>query len=42
MTTGDIDLGALLKRLHMPTVRRLYPDYAVRMSPIVNAGVAPS
>jgi DNA replication protein DnaC len=30
MTTGDIDLDALLKRLHTPTVRRLYAEYAVR------------
>lgn len=30
MTTGDIDLDALLKRLHMPTVRRLCSEYAVR------------
>jgi DNA replication protein DnaC len=27
---GDIDLDALLKRLHLPTVRRLYPGYAAR------------
>jgi DNA replication protein DnaC len=30
MTPGDIDLDALLRRLHLPTVRRLYPGYAVR------------
>lgn len=30
MNAGDIDLDALLKRLHMPTMRRLYPEYAVR------------
>lgn len=30
MTPGDIDLDALLRRLHLPTVRRLYADYAVR------------
>jgi DNA replication protein DnaC len=27
---GDIDLDKLLKRLHLPTVRRLYPGYATR------------
>jgi DNA replication protein DnaC len=27
---GDIDLDKLLKRLHLPTVRRLYPSYATR------------
>lgn len=30
MTPGEIDLDALLKRLHLPTVRRLYPEYVVR------------
>lgn len=30
MTPSDIDLDALLKRLHLPTVRRLYPDQAAR------------
>jgi hypothetical protein len=25
-----IDLDALLRRLHLPTVRRLYPDLAQR------------
>lgn len=30
MTPNDIDLDALLKRLHLPTIRRLYPDYAAR------------
>ena len=25
-----IDLDALLRRLHLPTVRRLYPDLATR------------
>lgn len=30
MTPSDIDLDALLRRLHLPTVRRLYADYAVR------------
>ena len=30
MNPGDIDLDALLKRLHLPTVRRLYPGYATR------------
>ncbi len=24
------DLDAMLKRLHMPTIRRLYPDLAIR------------
>lgn len=30
MTPGEIDVDALLKRLHLPTMRRLYADYAVR------------
>ena len=30
MTPGDIDVDALLKRLHLPTMRRLYADYAVK------------
>lgn len=30
MNPGDIDLDRLLKRLHLPTVRRLYPGYATR------------
>lgn len=30
MTPSEIDLDALLKSLHVPTVRRLYPDYAAR------------
>ena len=30
MNLGDIDLDALLKRLHLPTMRRLYEDYAAR------------
>lgn len=30
MTPGDIDLDALLRRLHLPTVRRLYPEYCAR------------
>ena len=30
MTPSDIDLDALVKRLHLPTVRRLYPDYSAR------------
>ncbi|MEY4510360.1 MAG: hypothetical protein RLZZ450_2482 [Pseudomonadota bacterium] len=30
MNPGDGDLDALLKRLHLPTVRRLYADYAAR------------
>ncbi|MFZ5479222.1 MAG: IS21-like element helper ATPase IstB [Myxococcota bacterium] len=30
MNPGDIDLDKLLKRLHLPTVRRLYPGYATR------------
>src|SRR5262245_50647721 len=30
MTPESIDLEALLRRLHMPTVRRLYADYATR------------
>lgn len=30
MTAGDIDVEALLKRLHLPTIRRLYADYATR------------
>jgi DNA replication protein DnaC len=30
MNAGDIDLERLLRRLHLPTVRRLYGDYAVR------------
>ena len=32
MTPGDIDLDALLKRLHLPTVRRLYGDQSFRTS----------
>lgn len=30
MNPVDIDLDALLKRLHLPTIRRLYGDYAAR------------
>lgn len=30
MNPGDIDLDALLKRLHLPTIARLYPSYAGR------------
>ena len=30
MNPGEIDLDKLLKRLHLPTVRRLYPGYATR------------
>lgn len=30
MIPADIDLDALLRRLHLPTVRRLYADYAAR------------
>ena len=30
MNPQDIDLDALLKRLHLPTVRRLYPEYCAR------------
>ena len=30
MTAPGIDLDALLRRLHLPTVRRLYPDLAQR------------
>src|SRR6266511_2875259 len=30
MTAPGIDLDALLRRLHLPTVRRLYPDMAQR------------
>jgi DNA replication protein DnaC len=30
MSTDGIDLDALLKRLHLPTVRRLYPEYCAR------------
>jgi DNA replication protein DnaC len=30
MNAGDIDLDALLKRLHLPTIARLYPSYATR------------
>lgn len=30
MTPVDIDLDALLKRLHLPTMRRLYAEYATR------------
>lgn len=30
MNPGDIDLDALLKRLHLPTIARLYPTYAIR------------
>ena len=30
MTPVDIDLDALLKRLHLPTMRRLYEEYAAR------------
>jgi DNA replication protein DnaC len=29
-TTPAIDLDALLRRLHLPTVRRLYPELATR------------
>lgn len=29
MNPGDIDVDALLKRLHLPTMRRLYAEYAV-------------
>jgi DNA replication protein DnaC len=30
MNPGDIDVDKLLKRLHLPTIRRLYPGYATR------------
>lgn len=30
MNPGDIDLERLLRRLHLPTVRRLYADYGAR------------
>ncbi len=30
MNPGDIDLDRLLKRLHLPTARRLYPGYATQ------------
>lgn len=30
MNPGDINLDALLKRLHLPTIARLYPSYTVR------------
>jgi hypothetical protein len=30
MTPVDLDLDALLKRLHLPTMRRLYAEYATR------------
>jgi DNA replication protein DnaC len=30
MTPEDIDLDALLRRLHLPTIRRLYAEYATR------------
>lgn len=30
MNAGDVDLDLLLKRLHLPTVRRLYAGYAAR------------
>ena len=30
MTPGEVDVEALLKRLHLPTMRRLYADYAVK------------
>ena len=30
MNPGDIDLDALLKRLHLPTIARLYPSYTAR------------
>lgn len=30
MNPGDIDLDALLKRLHLPTIARLYPSYTGR------------
>lgn len=30
MNPGDIDLGALLRRLHLPTVRRLLPEFEAR------------
>jgi DNA replication protein DnaC len=30
MNPQDIDLDALLRRLHLPTVRRLYPEYCAR------------
>lgn len=30
MNAGEVDLDALLRRLHLPTVRRLYPEYVVR------------
>ncbi|MGH7403636.1 MAG: IS21-like element helper ATPase IstB [Candidatus Rokuibacteriota bacterium] len=33
MSTPAIDLDALLRRLHLPTVRRLYPDLAERAEP---------
>jgi DNA replication protein DnaC len=32
-TTPAIDLDALLRRLHLPTVRRLYPELAQRAEP---------
>jgi DNA replication protein DnaC len=30
MNAGEIDLDALLRRLHLPTMRRLYAEYSVR------------
>lgn len=30
MNVADIDLDGLLKRLHLPTIRRLYGEYSVR------------
>jgi DNA replication protein DnaC len=33
MSTPAIDLDALLRRLHLPTVRRLYPELAQRAEP---------
>ncbi len=33
MNPGDIDLDGLLKRLHLPTIRRLYADCAARAAP---------
>ena len=28
--TGSADLDGMLKRLHLPTIRRLYPELALR------------
>ncbi len=34
MNPGDINVEALLKRLHLPTMRRLYAEYATRAWPL--------